>query len=636
MLLMKKSLLLLAVVFAFAPMAIAQDTADDTYQFILAKLAAQDSRYDEALARLDKVIARNPNNPVLEFERAMVLIDASRLDAAETALRKVVAARPDFYDAQRVLGRLLLDRAGNDRAKIDEALTHLELAYRLKPDDLGTGMAAAQILMSTNRMAEAEGVLKSLLERAPDQRALNYTYAQVLTKLGRGDESRQYLERAVEVDPTFGPAVLQLIDIYQASNDWQKAAEVLQPLINDDPMNLDLRRQQAFFYLHAGMADKARDQFKALLEADPKDTRSQFYLAEALNDLEQYAEADKIYRDLLEKNPNDAEVLASYGLSQTGQHKLTEAATTFNRLLATPDLPDNLQVLAKTQLAYIALQKGNDQEAIDDAKAVLIFRDKPNTQAINIALDAMKRQKRYSDAIALLQPLVDNFAGDAFVNARYIEMLVRAGAMDRAKMAAATQAKFGAKNTIATAEAYIQTEQYPLAIALLQDALKKTPDDRDLKFELGSAYERSGDLQSSERVFEGILAKSPEDAATLNYLGYMWAEKGLNLDRAADMLNRAVKQEPRNGAYIDSLGWVYYQQGKLELAEKYLSDAAKLLPRDAVVHEHLGDVLAKRGDVHRALDLYREALTFEPEAKDEAKIRLKIAELERLQAASQR
>jgi tetratricopeptide (TPR) repeat protein len=633
---MKNLILLLAVASGFGATVLAQETPEDPYDFILAKLAAQDARYDEALSRIDKVLAHNPDNGVLQFERAMILIDASRLDAAEAALRKVTVAHPDFYDAQRVLGRLLLDRAGTDRAKVDEALGHLQLAFKLNPDDIGTGMAVAQILLSTGRTADAEKVLASLLERAPDQRALNYTYAQVLTKLGRGDESRHYLERAVEVDPTFGPAIMQLIDIYQKENEWQKAAELIQPLINDDPLNLDLQRQQAFFYLRSGSAEKARAAFKVLVEADPKDTRSQFYLAEALNDLEQYAEADKIYRNLLEKNPNDADVLASYGLSQIGQRKLDEAAKTFNLLLAVADLPDNVQVLAKTQLAYIELQKGNYQAAIDDAKPVLIFRDKPNPQAINIALDALKKQKRYSDAIALLQPLVDNFAADPFVNARYVEMLIRAGASDRAKLAATTQAKFGTKNTIATAEAYIQTEQYAPAIALLQEALKKTPDDMDLQFELGSSYERSGDTKSSERMFLGILEKHPDHPATLNYLGYMWAEGGVNLERATEMLNRAVKQEPRNGAYIDSLGWVYFRQGKLELAEKYLTDAAKLLPRDATVHEHLGDVLAKRGEVHRALDLYREALTFEPDAKDEAKLRLKIAELERLQAAAQR
>src|SRR4029077_9253338 len=201
---------------------------------------------------------------------------ASRLDAAEVTLRKVTTSRPDFYDAQRVLGRLLLDRAARDHAKIDEALTHLQAAYKLNPDDIGTGMAVAQILLSTGRTADAANTLQSLLERAPDQRALNYTYAQVLTKLGRGDESRQYLERAVEVDPTFGPAILQLIDIYQKENEWQKAADVMQPLINDDPMNLDLQRQQAFFFLRASMTEKARAEFKQLIAADPKDTRSQF------------------------------------------------------------------------------------------------------------------------------------------------------------------------------------------------------------------------------------------------------------------------------------------------------------------------------------------------------------------------
>ena len=606
---MKNWVLLLAAACVFSVPAVAQDTANDSYEFILAKLAAQDSRYDEALSRMDKIISRNPENSVLEFERAMILIDASKPDAAEAALRDVTTSHPDFFDAQRVLGRLLLDRAGNDRAKIDEALTHLQAAFKLNPDDIGTGMAVAQILLSTGRTADAEKALATLLERAPDQRTLNYTYAQVLTKLGRGDESRQYLERAVQVDPTFGPAILQLIDIYQKENEWQKAADLMQPLINDDPMNLDLQRQQAFYYLRAGLPEKARKSFKSLLEADPKDTRSQFYLAEALNDLEQYEEAEKIYRSLLAKTPADPDVLASYGLSQTGQRKYDDAAKTFRLLLAVNDLPDNLQILAKTQLAYIDLQKGNYDEALNGARSILIFRDKPNAQAVNIALDALKRQKRYSDAIALLQPLVDNYSADPFVNARYVEMLVRAGATDRAKMAAATQAKFGTKNTLATSEAYIQTEQYEPAISMLRDALKKSPDDLDLQFELGSAFERSGDRKSAERLFLDILSKRPEHAATLNYLGYMWAEGGVNLDRAADMLSRAVKQEPKNGAYIDSLGWVYYQQGKLDLAEKYLTDAAHLLPRDATVQQHLGDVFAKRGDTHRALDIYRAALT---------------------------
>src|SRR5204862_8364160 len=134
------------------------------------------------------------------------------------------------------------------------------------------------------RNAEAEKVLATMLERVPDHRGLNYQYGQVLTKLGRGDESRKYYERAVEIDPTFGIAIMQLIDIYQKANEFQRAAEILQPLINDEPANLDLQRQQALFYLRGGQPEKARTAFKSLVEADPKDTRSLYYLAEALAD----------------------------------------------------------------------------------------------------------------------------------------------------------------------------------------------------------------------------------------------------------------------------------------------------------------------------------------------------------------
>ena len=632
---MMKRLMMAALLLLLAAAASAEEFPAEPYEFMLAKIAASEAHFDEALSLLDKVIAKNPNNAVLLFERASVLIDANRLDQAESELRKVVATNPDLYDAQRVLGRMMLERAGNDRAKLDEALEHLRAAFKLYPDDLSTGLAISQLYMTTGRVAEAEKVLAQMLERAPDQRILNYNYAHVLTKLGRGDESKQYLERAVLLDPTFAPAIQQLIDIYQKENEWAKAADVMQPLITDDPMNLDLQRQQAFFYLRGGQTEKARAAFKSLSDADPKDTRSRFYLAEALSDLERYDEADKLYRSLLEVTPDDADVLASFGISQVAQKKYDEATKAFRSLLAVKDLPDNLVVLANTQLSLIELQKGNYDAALTMTKPVLLFNDKINVQAVNIALDALRRQKKYNEALGLLLPLVEKFGSDPFVNARYIEMLVRAGEKDQAKQLAATQAKFGARNTIATAEAYIQAEDFEDAIAFVRDSLKSKPEDIDLNFALGSAYERAGNKQSAEKVFLDILAKHPDHAQTLNYLGYMWAESGTNLERAADMLKKAVAAEPRNGAYIDSLGWVYFRQGNLEMAEKYLTDASHLLPRDATVREHLADVAAKRGNVQRALKLYREALMLEPEPKDEAKLKTKIAELEKQTQSAQ-
>ena len=625
---MTRCALSLLVALSFAAMAGAQEFPNEPYEFLMAKLAADEGRFDEALDRIDKVIAKSPDEPVLHYERAMMLIDAGRVDRAEAELRGVVAKHPDFYDANRVLGRLLLDR-GNDRARVEEALKYLQAAYKAYPDDLSSGLAVSHILTSLNRLPEAERILAAMVERAPDQRALNYQYAQVLTKLGRGNESKQYLERAVAVDPTFAPAIMQLLDIYSQEEAWAKGAALLQPLIDEDPLNIEMQRQQAFFYLRAGDARNARDRFRALVAADPKDARSLFYLAESLNDLEQYDESEPLFRKLLELDPKDADAIAGYGLSLAGQKKWNEASTAFQQLLTIGDLPDHLSAMARTQIAYVDLQKGNHDTAIEMAKSVFVFRDKPNTQAINIALEALKRQKKTDEAVALLEPLAQKFNEDPFVNARYIEALTRAGQKGKAAQLAAQQTKLGTRNTIAAAEAYVQAGDHASAIALIKAALGAKPDELDLQFQLGSLQERAGDTKAAEETFLALLVKDTEHAPSLNYLGYMWAESGKNLERAHEMLVRAVGKEPRNGAYVDSLGWVYFRLGNLELAEKYLTDAVKLLPRDATVHEHLGDVLAKRGDMQRALSSYQTALSLDPDGKEGDKIKAKIAELEK-------
>lgn len=633
---MKTFALGLLAVLSFTALAGAQEFPNEPYDFLIAKQAAQDGRYEEALNRLDRIISKSPQDPVLRYERAMILIDAGQSAKAENELRAVLVENPDFYDANRVLGRVLLDRGSSDRGRVEEALKYLQAAFKSYPDDFQTGLAVSHILTSLDRVPEAERVLATMVERAPDQRALNFQYAQVLTKLGRGSESRQYLERAVAVDPTFAPAIQQLLEIYEQSNDWARSAALLQPLIDEEPMNLEMQRQQAFFYLRAGDARNARDRFRTLIAVDPKDVRSMFYLAEALNDLEQYAEAETYYRKLLAIDPKDTDVISSLGLSLSGQKKWDEATRTFQQLLGVADLPEHSTALARTQLAYIDLQRENYAAAVENAKTIFVFRDKPNTQAINIALEALRKQKKGDEAPALLEPLVQQFKDDPFVNARYIEALTRAGQKGKAAQHAALQTRLGSRNAIAAAEAYVQAGDTAAAVAHVKAAIGAKPDDVDLQFELGSVLERSGDQAAAEEAFLALLKKKPEHAPTLNYLGYMWAESGKNLEKAHEMLVRAVSQEPTNGAYVDSLGWVYFRLGNLELAEKYLIDATSLVPRDATVHEHLGDVLAKRGDTSRALEAYRTAIGLDPDAKDAAKIRSKIAEIESKDASARR
>ncbi len=613
-----------------------QVDSQDAYDFMIGKLSAESNDFDDAITRLDRVIAKNPGDPVLLYERAMVLLAASRLDKGEAELRKLVQQFPDFYDARRLLGRLLLDRSGGDPRKVEEGLVHLKDAFRLYPGDVITGSTIAQILMSLDRPEEAEKVIATLLEQSPDQRMLNYTYAQILTRLGRGDEARPHLERVLTGDPSYAPAVFQLVDIYQKSSEWTKAAEALEPLVSRDPGNLDLQRQQAFFFLRGGESRKALESLQMLHEVDPSDDRTAFYLAEALSDSGEREQADAIYKRLLEKNPGDADLLVSFGLSQLAQRNYPEAETTFRTLLGTPGLAENGVAMARTQLALIDLQRNDDEGALAKAKEVLIYGEKPNLQAINIALDVLRREKRHAEALELLDPLVASHPTDAYLNARYVEFLLRSGEKDKARSLAESQLRMPNSKSITVADAFASAEEYATGIELLEGVRKKDPESRDILFELGSFYERASRYADAEKVFLELLERHPGDAPTLNYLGYMWADRNENLERAETMLIEAVAAEPRNGAYVDSLGWVYFRLGKLDLAEKYLKEAARLIPGDPTIQEHLGDLFAKQGEYQLALEKYKEALSLRPQPKEKAVLETKLAEAERLATAAVR
>ncbi len=304
------------------------------------------------------------------------------------------------------------------------------------------------------------------------------------------------------------------MEVYQKDGDWRKAADLLTPLIDEDPANVDFQRQQGYLYLRAGDAEKARAAFKHLVELDPRDTRAEFYLAESLNDLNQFEEADRVYHRLLEKTPDDPDLLASLGLSQIGERKWNEARQSFQLVLGNTQAPDNLTALARTQIAYISLQKGQFTEAVEYAKPAMVFRDKPNGQAINIAVDALKKEKKYADAVSLLSPLASKYPADPTISARYVEMLMRAGDREKAQQLATSQAKLGPKNSVAIAEAYAQNDQFPEAITLLKGALQANASDVDLQFELATAYERSGEGAGAEKMFLEILKAHPDHTAT--------------------------------------------------------------------------------------------------------------------------
>jgi tetratricopeptide (TPR) repeat protein len=140
-------------------------------------------------------------------------------------------------------------------------------------------------------------------------------------------------------------------------------------------------------------------------------------------------------------------------------------------------------------------------------------------------------------------------------------------------------------------------------------------------FQIGSACERAKDIEQAVKHFRHALELEPDFAEALNYLGYMWAERGENLNEARTMIERALKQEPKNAAFLDSMAWVLYKQNKPADALPYMKKAIELnKDPDATLQDHLGDIFAAMKRMDEAREAWQKSLKLEP--KDE--IRKKI------------
>jgi tetratricopeptide (TPR) repeat protein len=162
------------------------------------------------------------------------------------------------------------------------------------------------------------------------------------------------------------------------------------------------------------------------------------------------------------------------------------------------------------------------------------------------------------------------------------------------------------------------------ALDAAEKARAKFPQDTSVLYQLGAALDRAGRQPESEKIFRDVIATDPLDAGALNYLGYMLAERGTSLDEAVTLIQRALTIEPGNASFLDSLGWTYVQQGKLELADPPLTTAAERLPKNSVIQDHLGDLRQKQNRQADAIAAWQKALAGDGDALDRAKVQKKI------------
>jgi tetratricopeptide (TPR) repeat protein len=610
--------------------------AGAAYQFSLAKLLAAEGAFEEALAAYEKAEALGATEPYILIDHAQLLaraaqaeraaaVQADRLRQAAEIAERARRLAPDNPDVLRAIGAIHLDLSAHDPAALAVAQEAFEAIYRQGAADPQTTLLLGRLYFDRAQTDQALEVFRKLVHDLPQNRTAYAFLIETLMRAEKKEEAEKALTELLAFAPDSVEARLTLAELKTGRGDHRGAAETLGAAPDASRGDPRLRRQLAWALYMAGDIAPSLATVEPLLARQPGDPhllllKGLLRAAEGQNE-----EAAALLARVREGQLDDpalaralAQVLERGGRRDEAARVLADVV---GRLAKAGKAEEERSV--RLDLAEVHFGAGRWPEG-EAALAPLLAAADPavRTQALLVQADALIEAKRYGEALDALGK-----AGDSpLVVSRRAEALLRAGReAEAAAQLAALSAGGDPQAVLAAAQAYQRADQYEPSIPLLKGIVERRPDDLTANFLLGTAYERTGRHQEAVARLRRVLEIEPDFHAALNYLGYMWAEKGENLEEALAMVRRAVALEPDNGAYVDSLGWAYFRLGRYEQARDLLERAARLEPGDATLHEHLGDVYVALGQTDKAREVYRRALELDDD--NAAEVRRKLDRL---------
>ena len=429
----------------------------------------------------------------------------------------------------------------------------------------------------------------------------HFLLARHLEGLGRVDEAIASLQRALTLLPESAELRAELAALYTRQDRPVEALDMAEEALKKDPNNREANR-----ILGSILAVLSEQKQKLR----PTDDTSQ-YQARAIAALE------KARGDVADLN-----LLLTLGRLQlrAGQHE--KAILSLRRIFdEQPQYTEGAMLLAAAQEGA-----GKVAEAAVTLEAALKINPTFFRGHIKL-IELYEEQRKWKEAAAAYarasqaNPRADLVGG-------YAAALINAGNAKEARdllvaaIAKRTKPEAGLLYLLAAAERTLKNLDAASAAARrLREAF---PADRRSYMLEAQIAEESGRLPEAEKVLRDLLAADPLDADALNYLGYMLAERGERLEEAVELVQRALKVEPENPSFLDSLGWAYLKLGKLTEADKPLSDAAKQMPENSVIQDHLGDLRFRQERFADAVAAWQRALAGDGESINRPTIEKKL------------
>jgi len=472
------------------------------------------------------------------------------------------------------------------------------------------GRALVLLLVLSASGLEAYPVVKGPAEASP---FFHYMMARLYMAEGRYLDAIGELENSIKLDPNSLYLKEEILPLYFDLGDFDSARLTAGEMIKIDP-----RHHEAYLFLgqvHRIMKeyDLAETEFKKAIEAK-ESALAYFQLGEMKLSLDKKAEAVKYLLKAVSLEPESLYYAIKLAQFFEIEGRNAEALSEYEKVLKLQ--PDALEIILAMAKIYMRLEK--IPEAEDSFKKVL-EQDPDNFTALfalaKISEDRKEWQKM-SDYLSRIDLIKDDL-WEVKVYLGYAALKLKDPARSDKYFGQATQL-----------EPHIPSKYFFMGLSCVEESLfekaepylararELAPEDPEILFYLGLVYDELDRDREMEELLTGSLSRNPDHAQTLNYLAYYWSDKNKNLDQALDYVNKALEKEPENGAYLDTLGWIYFRKGDLKKALSQIERASELLS-DPVIWEHLGDVYARIGSVKKAQKAYRKAIETEHKKKEE-------------------
>ncbi|MFS0755313.1 tetratricopeptide repeat protein [Noviherbaspirillum sp. 1P10PC] len=518
--------------------------------------------------------------------------------------------------SEEVLYRYLSAEIADQRGDWEYAFVNMLQVAQLTRDPR-LARRAAEIAINAKQTDEALAAVRLWREISPESEEAAQFYLSFALIGDNLEDARPILQQRLQAasKPTLGATILQTQRLLSRARDKAAAFRLLEEVLAEYKALPEMHLALSQAAHAAGDAPRAAQEAREALAISPSSDLAALTLAQVLPDK---TAALKSLADYLKSNPKSRDVRLAYARFLVEQKQYDAARGEFNILLK--EQPKDLTVLYA--LGLLSAQR-NDLQGAEKYLSTYLeeLAAKPDderdpTQALLILAQIAEQRNDIPAALKWLDQVPEG-TPQAYVSAQIkrAQLVGRNGDLDSARKVLHDTKASGQEEelqlVVAEAQMLRTAERGEEGLAVLEEALKRYPDNTDLLYDHAMLAEKLNRLELMEASLRKIIAIAPRNQNAYNALGYSLAERNIRLEEAYQLISKALELAPQDPFIMDSMGWVQFRLGRLKEAEELLRRAYSLRP-DPEIAVHLGEVLWALGQRDDARKLWREASVKDP------------------------